>query len=163
MIESWGKNKFIIHCCVLCNLQIAPAESPDATERMVIITGAPEAQFKVSITKPVSWKARQLHLYSSYWNDGGQQLFKRTDTLADQATYRFYCCLPQCYRDMNAGNPHNHSFKHRKIVSRAYLQEYPINAFTHSLLLFIWFLRFQRMLTQVALNWVPNFCCWDGC
>lgn len=28
-------------------LQIAPAEGPDASERMVIITGPPEAQFKV--------------------------------------------------------------------------------------------------------------------
>lgn len=27
--------------------QIAPAEGPDASERMVIITGPPEAQFKV--------------------------------------------------------------------------------------------------------------------
>lgn len=32
---------------VVVNLQIAPAESPDVTERMVIITGPPEAQFKV--------------------------------------------------------------------------------------------------------------------
>lgn len=30
-----------------CACQIAPAESPDVTERMVIITGTPEAQFKV--------------------------------------------------------------------------------------------------------------------
>ncbi|KAF7658724.1 hypothetical protein LDENG_00008750 [Lucifuga dentata] len=29
------------------SIKIAPAESPDATERMVIITGTPEAQFKV--------------------------------------------------------------------------------------------------------------------
>lgn len=28
-------------------LQIAPAEAPDAKVRMVIITGPPEAQFKV--------------------------------------------------------------------------------------------------------------------
>lgn len=34
---------------IFCVLQIAPAESPDASERMVIITGPPEAQFKVSI------------------------------------------------------------------------------------------------------------------
>lgn len=31
----------------LCVCQIAPAENPDVTERMVIITGTPEAQFKV--------------------------------------------------------------------------------------------------------------------
>lgn len=31
----------------MCVCQIAPAEKPDATERMVIITGTPEAQFKV--------------------------------------------------------------------------------------------------------------------
>lgn len=31
-----------------CCWQIAPAEGPDASERMVIITGPPEAQFKVS-------------------------------------------------------------------------------------------------------------------
>lgn len=31
-----------------CELQIAPAEGPDVSERMVIITGPPEAQFKVS-------------------------------------------------------------------------------------------------------------------
>lgn len=30
------------------DLQIAPAEGPDVSERMVIITGPPEAQFKVS-------------------------------------------------------------------------------------------------------------------
>lgn len=34
-----------ITCVCLC--QIAPAENPDVTERMVIITGTPEAQFKV--------------------------------------------------------------------------------------------------------------------
>lgn len=31
--------------------QIAPAEGPDAKLRMVIITGPPEAQFKVQHTK----------------------------------------------------------------------------------------------------------------
>ncbi|NIG59100.1 insulin-like growth factor 2 mRNA-binding protein 2 isoform X7 [Pontoporia blainvillei] len=31
---------------LLCELQIAPAEGPDVSERMVIITGPPEAQFK---------------------------------------------------------------------------------------------------------------------
>lgn len=31
----------------LCVCQIAPAETADVTERMVIITGTPEAQFKV--------------------------------------------------------------------------------------------------------------------
>lgn len=31
-----------------CEPQIAPAEGPDVSERMVIITGPPEAQFKVS-------------------------------------------------------------------------------------------------------------------
>lgn len=34
-------------CVGVCVCQIAPAESPDVTERMVIITGTPEAQFKV--------------------------------------------------------------------------------------------------------------------
>uniref|UniRef100_A0A8C9SZW7 Insulin-like growth factor 2 mRNA binding protein 2b n=1 Tax=Scleropages formosus TaxID=113540 RepID=A0A8C9SZW7_SCLFO len=34
------------HYSALISLQIAPAESPDVTERMVIITGTPEAQFK---------------------------------------------------------------------------------------------------------------------
>lgn len=34
-----------ITCVCVC--QIAPAENTDATERMVIITGTPEAQFKV--------------------------------------------------------------------------------------------------------------------
>lgn len=33
---------------LLCVCQIAPAESPEVTERMVIITGTPEAQFKVT-------------------------------------------------------------------------------------------------------------------
>lgn len=35
-------------------LQIAPAEGPDVSERMVIITGPPEAQFKVSAKDHVS-------------------------------------------------------------------------------------------------------------
>lgn len=34
-------------------LQIAPAEAPDAKVRMVIITGPPEAQFKVGALEPV--------------------------------------------------------------------------------------------------------------
>lgn len=34
--------------CPFLDLQIAPAEGPDVSERMVIITGPPEAQFKVS-------------------------------------------------------------------------------------------------------------------
>lgn len=38
-----------ITCVCLC--QIAPAENPDVTERMVIITGTPEAQFKVKKTR----------------------------------------------------------------------------------------------------------------
>lgn len=33
-----------------CLLQIAPAETPDSKMRMVIVTGPPEAQFKVSPT-----------------------------------------------------------------------------------------------------------------
>lgn len=37
----------LTHSCPPPVLQIAPAEGPDATERMVIITGPPEAQFKV--------------------------------------------------------------------------------------------------------------------
>lgn len=32
-------------------LQIAPAEAPDAKVRMVIITGPPEAQFKVCVVE----------------------------------------------------------------------------------------------------------------
>lgn len=36
------------HFALACKLQIAPAEGPDVSERMVIITGPPEAQFKVS-------------------------------------------------------------------------------------------------------------------
>lgn len=36
-----------ITCLCVCVCQIAPAENPDVTERMVIITGTPEAQFKV--------------------------------------------------------------------------------------------------------------------
>lgn len=39
---------------LLCELQIAPAEGPDVSERMVIITGPPEAQFKVSAKNPLS-------------------------------------------------------------------------------------------------------------
>lgn len=35
------------HLISLLVCQIAPADSPDVTERMVIITGTPEAQFKV--------------------------------------------------------------------------------------------------------------------
>lgn len=31
--------------------QIAPAETPDSKMRMVIVTGPPEAQFKVLISK----------------------------------------------------------------------------------------------------------------
>lgn len=42
-------------------LQIAPAEGPDASERMVIITGPPEAQFKVR------WSWRQGDLCSLLW------------------------------------------------------------------------------------------------
>lgn len=34
-------------------LQIAPAEAPDAKVRMVIITGPPEAQFKVCALESV--------------------------------------------------------------------------------------------------------------
>lgn len=43
------KQGLLTHSCppLLPILQIAPAEGPDATERMVIITGPPEAQFKV--------------------------------------------------------------------------------------------------------------------
>ena len=42
------KQGLLTHSCppLLPILQIAPAEGPDATERMVIITGPPEAQFK---------------------------------------------------------------------------------------------------------------------
>lgn len=45
-----GQKLIISHTSLtkcLCACQIAPAESPDVTERMVIITGTPEAQFKV--------------------------------------------------------------------------------------------------------------------
>lgn len=35
--------------------QIAPAEGPDASERMVIITGPPEAQFKVRWPRGGGW------------------------------------------------------------------------------------------------------------
>lgn len=43
------KQRLLTHSCPPLPpiLQIAPAEGPDATERMVIITGPPEAQFKV--------------------------------------------------------------------------------------------------------------------
>lgn len=33
------------------DLQIAPAETPDSKMRMVIVTGPPEAQFKVNTVK----------------------------------------------------------------------------------------------------------------
>lgn len=40
--------------------QIAPAEGPDVSERMVIITGPPEAQFKVSAKDRVSLQALEV-------------------------------------------------------------------------------------------------------
>ena len=43
---------------LLCELQIAPAEGPDVSERMVIITGPPEAQFKVSAKNLLSPECR---------------------------------------------------------------------------------------------------------
>lgn len=63
--KTYSTFQEVLHKCqaVLCNvtvsvtikchsplmslLQIAPAEAPDAKVRMVIITGPPEAQFKV--------------------------------------------------------------------------------------------------------------------
>lgn len=39
-------------------LQIAPAEAPDAKVRMVIITGPPEAQFKVCALESVHGTSR---------------------------------------------------------------------------------------------------------
>uniref|UniRef100_A0A8C9VRM2 Insulin-like growth factor 2 mRNA binding protein 2b n=1 Tax=Scleropages formosus TaxID=113540 RepID=A0A8C9VRM2_SCLFO len=51
-VPSAGYSAYLVgvsgvrHYSALISLQIAPAESPDVTERMVIITGTPEAQFK---------------------------------------------------------------------------------------------------------------------
>lgn len=45
---AWGKRPSNSIFLFPCKLQIAPAEGPDISERMVIITGPPEAQFKVS-------------------------------------------------------------------------------------------------------------------
>lgn len=42
-------------CVCVCVSQIAPAENPDVTERMVIITGTPEAQFKVKTQRAAKW------------------------------------------------------------------------------------------------------------
>lgn len=42
-----AKSPAFEHVVCVCVCQIAPAENPDVTERMVIITGTPEAQFKV--------------------------------------------------------------------------------------------------------------------
>lgn len=59
-------------CFVLLFLgQIAPAESPDVTERMVIITGTPEAQFKVNIKNinvsiDMQWNWTNIHTYSCF-------------------------------------------------------------------------------------------------
>lgn len=43
---AWGKRPSNSIFLFPCKLQIAPAEGPDISERMVIITGPPEAQFK---------------------------------------------------------------------------------------------------------------------
>lgn len=43
---DWYVKTMCLHEFVVY-VQIAPAESPDVTQRMVIITGPPEAQFKV--------------------------------------------------------------------------------------------------------------------
>lgn len=42
--SKWSDQQLLT---ALSPYQIAPAENPDVTERMVIITGTPEAQFKV--------------------------------------------------------------------------------------------------------------------
>lgn len=44
-------------------LQIAPAEGPEASERMVIITGPPEAQFKVRLL----WRQEALRSVPQVW------------------------------------------------------------------------------------------------
>ena len=44
----WTCRLLLAKHLLLCPVpQIAPAENPEVTERMVIITGPPEAQFKV--------------------------------------------------------------------------------------------------------------------
>lgn len=58
---------FLLICILVCVCQIAPAENPNVTERMVIITGTPEAQFKVKtlwICVSVSSKIRLFHAES---------------------------------------------------------------------------------------------------
>ncbi|KAH0623921.1 hypothetical protein JD844_007120 [Phrynosoma platyrhinos] len=70
---------------------IAPAESPDASERMVIITGPPEAQFKVStklicnahLCEPATRKTYLRYLMTSCWK---QQLVEKENNLVDQVT-----------------------------------------------------------------------------
>lgn len=53
-----------------CELQIAPAEGPDVSERMVIITGPPEAQFKVSARDHLGYTAAcgSPHCPQSLWS-----------------------------------------------------------------------------------------------
>uniref|UniRef100_A0A8C4MAF7 Insulin-like growth factor 2 mRNA-binding protein 2 n=1 Tax=Equus asinus asinus TaxID=83772 RepID=A0A8C4MAF7_EQUAS len=45
-LGAWGTQASSSTFLFPCELQIAPAEGPDVSERMVIITGPPEAQFK---------------------------------------------------------------------------------------------------------------------
>lgn len=45
-------------------LQIAPAEAPDAKVRMVIITGPPEAQFKVCVLICVQEHVKNVNAFS---------------------------------------------------------------------------------------------------
>ena len=47
----------------LCPLQIAPPETPDSKVRMVVITGPPEAQFKVPPALPSPWGIRGAPLH----------------------------------------------------------------------------------------------------
>lgn len=55
-------------------LQIAPAEAPDAKVRMVIITGPPEAQFKVCIVEGTGNKREQdaVAFSSSYISENSK-------------------------------------------------------------------------------------------
>lgn len=68
-VINWCQQRVSASTCFsFLEPQIAPAEGPDVSERMVIITGPPEAQFKVSAKDHVSLKALEV---AGEWEEQG--------------------------------------------------------------------------------------------
>lgn len=60
-VTNWCQPRVLASACsFLPKPQIAPAEGPDVSERMVIITGPPEAQFKVSTRTMLALQALEV-------------------------------------------------------------------------------------------------------